>query len=92
MPAIDGLEYPETLYALRARDLRDFLSGPQGWQRRAAGLRGSRAGDWTRLEDRMGYIVKLFRCFHLDRSVMAAPYEETQITAVAAGTVPSGRL
>jgi hypothetical protein len=92
VPPIEGIEYPETLRELLAPELRDFLGGQGGWDRRRDTLQGSRADDWTRLEDRMGYIVDLFRCFHLDRSVLASPYEEGQVLAIAAGSVPNGPL
>jgi hypothetical protein len=34
----------------------------------------------------------LFRCFHLDPSVLAPPYGEAQVRAIEAGLVPDGRL
>jgi hypothetical protein len=92
VPPIGGLPFPETLVEVRDPGLLDLLKGPRGWDKKADTLIGSRAGDWTRLEDRMGYIVDLFRCFHLDASVLAPPYGEAQVLAIEAGRVPSGRL
>jgi hypothetical protein len=92
VPPIDGVAFPGTLLELRDTGLRAFLNGPEGWDRPGPALYNSGAGDWTRLEDRMGYIVNLFRCFHLDPSVLVPPYEEGQMAAIAAGSVPSGRL
>jgi hypothetical protein len=92
VPAIGGLPFPETLAEVRDPGLLDLLKGPRGWDKKADTLAGSRAGDWTRLEDRMGYIVDLFRCFHLDPSVLAPPYGEAQLLAIQAGRIPPGRL
>jgi hypothetical protein len=92
VPPIAGFAFPETLAELGDPELREFLNGPRGWDRPGEALDDSRADNWTRLEDRMGYIVNLFRCFHLDPSVLAAPYRQEQALAIAAGSVPGGRL
>ena len=69
-----------------------LVRGLQRAQASFTGLAGSRAHDWTQLEDRMGYIVDLFRRFHLDDSALAAPYDLAQVRAIEAGQVPAGRL
>lgn len=92
VPSLDGLHAPPTLCQLTDPRLVEFLDGPQGWDRGKDTVLGSRADDWTRLRDRMGYIVDLFRRLHLDPSVLAPPYGEAQVRAIEAGTVPPGRL
>lgn len=67
VPSLDGKSYPLTLREPKLPNLERFL---QRWQR-AEG--SAAAGDWTKLEDRMAYIVELFRHYHLDRSVHEAP-------------------
>jgi hypothetical protein len=92
VPSLDGLPCPESLAGPLDAELGDFLNGPRGWDRRAGTAAGSGARDWTRLEDRMGYIVDLFRRFHLDGSALAAPYDAAQMRAIETGHVPVGRL
>jgi hypothetical protein len=92
VPPLSGLDCPPTLADPLDPRLSEFLSGPRGWDRRAASLADSGAQDWTRLEDRMGYIVNLFRCFHCDGSTQVPPYDEAQMLAIEAGRVPTGRL
>ncbi len=92
VPPLQGIECPPTLAEPLDPELRDFLGGPGGWDRRPETLADSGARDWTRLEDRMGYIVNLFRCFHLDDGTLVAPYDDVQVRAIEAGSVPGGRL
>jgi hypothetical protein len=40
----------------------------------------------------MGYIVTLFRCFHLDASVLQPPYTPDQVAQIQGGAVPAGKL
>lgn len=88
VPSLDDHHYPLTLVDLTDDDLRAFLTGPSGWDRTGGTPLGSRAGDWTRLADRMGYIVHLFRCFHLDPAVHAPPYEAHEVDAMTANAPP----
>jgi hypothetical protein len=92
VPPLQGIACPPTLGEPLDPDLREFLDGPRGWDRRAETLADSGARDWTRIEDRMAYIVNLFRCFHLDGSTLVPPYDDAQMRAIEAGCVPSGRL
>lgn len=92
VPPLDGHVAPPTLATLSDPRLLEFLDGPGGWRRRPDSPVDSRARNWTRLRDRMGYIVHLFRCFHLDASVLAPPYDDAQVLAIERGTVPAGRL
>jgi len=92
VPSLDDQHYPATLVDLTDEPLRAFLHGPAGWDRSGDNPAGSAAGDWTRLRDRMGYIVHLFRCFHLDDAVHAPPYDAQRAEAVKRGLVPDGPL
>jgi len=81
--------FPETLQTLGDADLEALL---ERYDTSKGTLVDSRAQDWTQLEDRMGYIVNLFRCFHLDPSVHLAPYDAGQAAVVRQGGVPEGPL
>lgn len=72
VPPLSGMrDFPDVLHNLRLPELRDFLAR---WEREANALDNSRAIDWSRIEQRMAYIVGLFRRFHTDPSVTACPY------------------
>ncbi len=71
VPALDGVPFPETLHDLSSRELSAFLSGANGW---GGDLKKNPARDWTKIHERMRYIVQLFRAMHLEQSVFAEPY------------------
>lgn len=55
-------------------------------------LRGSGAGDWTLLEDRMNYVVDYFRSRQQSRSLLQAPYTAAQVAAIHRGELAIGPL
>lgn len=71
VPTLAGVPFPDTLHELSSSELSDFLNGANGW---GGNLVTSPARDWTRIRQRMSYIVQLFRVMHLDRSVFSEPY------------------
>jgi hypothetical protein len=73
VPSLDGLEYPESLRSLTDPELLEFLFGADGLDRGGNTLADTRTRDWTRLEQRMKYIVNLFRALHLHPDVTFAP-------------------
>ena len=54
--------------------------------------RGSAADDWGRLDDRIHYIVDLFRVFQDDPSLMEPPFTPDQVKVIRAGGRPTGDL
>ncbi len=54
--------------------------------------RGSAAVNWTRLSDRMRFIVELFRVSQRDPTWFDEPFSERQRLDIEAGRVPSGKL
>ena len=52
--------FPPTLKDLNNPELLAFLYG-DGWDRLPDSLQNSHAEDWSRIENRMNYIVDLFR-------------------------------
>lgn len=63
-------DFPASLERLHLPELKSFLSQ---WERHPDQLEDSRATDWSRIEERMAYVVGLFRRFHTDPSVLASP-------------------
>jgi hypothetical protein len=92
IPNFNGTAYPQTLRTIEMPELERFLDGPQGWDRTPDSLTGSAAHDWTKLADRMNYIVDLFRSRQDDPNLFATPFSERQRTAIADGRVPAGPL
>ena len=48
--------------------------------------------DWSVFEQRMRYIVHLFRCFQEQRDLFDAPFTPRQVELFLAGTIPDGEL
>ncbi len=92
VPRLNGLEYPESLQTLTDHELIEFLIGQNGLDRGGNTLAGTAARDWTRLAQRMKYIVYLFRALHLHPDVVASPYTAEQFEQIQFGRLPPGRL
>lgn len=92
VPRLNGAAFPKTLRTIELPELERFLDGPKGWDRTPDTLTGSAAKDWTKLADRMNYIVDLFRSRQDDPNLFAAPFTDAQRTAILAGRVPDGQL
>lgn len=92
VPSLAGLEYPESLRTLTDPELLAFLFGPEGLDRDGNTLARTRTRDWTRLEQRMRYIVNLFRALHLHPDVIAAPYTTEQFEQIGDSRVPQGPI
>ncbi len=88
VPAIDQEAFPPTLVDLKIAELNEFLNGTEGWDVARDDLRNTGASDWTKIKQRMGYIVNLFRSRHLLSEVTASPYSPEQMASIAAGKLP----
>jgi hypothetical protein len=53
---------------------------------------GSASVDWAHLDDRMNFIVNLFRSSQQDKDLFSAPFEAAQVAAFSAGKIPAGKL
>jgi hypothetical protein len=71
VPSLGGEPFPDSLHDLSSLELSNFLDGADGW---GGDLMTSPARDWTKIRERMRYIVQLFRVMHLDQSVFSEPY------------------
>jgi hypothetical protein len=92
VPRVGSRRFPETLNRIETPELADFLFGPAGWDRTPDTLTGSAAHDWTKLEDRMNFIVDLFRSRQAEPVLFTPPYSDEQRAMILAGRVPSGKL
>lgn len=74
VPALDGVQCPQSLANISNPALSTFLTGANGW---GGDLASNPAKDWTNIRERMRYIVRLFRVMHLDQTVFGEPYPVT---------------
>jgi hypothetical protein len=50
------------------------------------------ARDWSELNQRMHYIVHLFRAFHLSEQLAQPPFNQGQVASITRGVIPEGEL
>lgn len=89
VPASELKSYSLTLRTIENPELEAFL---QRWDRTPGTVAGSAASDWTRIEDRMNFIVDLFRTRQQDPHMLAPPYTDAQRDLVLAREIPPGPL
>jgi hypothetical protein len=82
-------EPPELLRAARDPDLAAFLAR---YEPAPPADDDCGARDWARIDERMHYISHLFRAFHFDDALTAAPFTPAQVAAFERGVVPDGEL
>jgi hypothetical protein len=92
VPTRGPTPFPETLMTIEVLELRSLLDGPEGWDRTPDTPAGSAARDWTKLSDRMNFIVDLFRSRQADPNLFTPPYSSAQREAILSGRVPAGPL
>lgn len=80
---------PADLQELDNPQLVEVLSQFDG---NLATLIGSGANNWADLNDRMGFIVDLFRSRQQDGELFGEPFDESQLQQLHAGTFPQGVL
>ena len=89
VPPLNDVDFPPTLESIDDNELREFLNGPDGWDRGRNSLQNTKASDWTRIRERMAYVVNLFRSRHLEDDVVASPYSVEQLNAIRDGQLPA---
>ena len=92
VPTRGASPFPDTLMTIEDPELESLLVGPQGWDRTPNSPAGSAAGDWTKLSDRMNFIVDLFRTRQADPMLFAPPYSFRQRETILSGRLPDGPL
>jgi hypothetical protein len=81
--------YPEALRELVNADLEALIAQ---FEPVAPALDHSGARDWSNLDQRMHYIVHLFRAFQEQQDLFDAPFTPQQVERFLAGTIPEGDL
>ncbi|MEZ4453284.1 MAG: hypothetical protein R3B09_27725 [Nannocystaceae bacterium] len=85
----DGAMFPRELAAI---DNPELLALLRVLDRTPDTLAGSAANDWGRLEDRMNYIVDLFRSRQRDVTLRRPPFTARQVAAIRDHHCPYGPL
>ncbi|MBL9104057.1 MAG: cyclic nucleotide-binding domain-containing protein [Myxococcales bacterium] len=81
--------YADTLQSLEHPELRRFVAR---FDRSGPDMRGSRARDWGDLDDRMNFIVNLFRSRQKNLELFDQPFLFDQRQEIDGGRVPAGAL
>ena len=81
--------YPEALSELADDELAALIGQ---YEPAAPGVDDCGAQDWSVLEQRMHYIVHLFRAWHEQPDLSRAPFTPAQLTSITAGVIPEGEL
>jgi hypothetical protein len=90
VPIVPGRPmFPEELQELEHEDL---VALARQYDRSWNTTVGSAAHDWTRLGDRLHYILDLFRSHHRQMNLYAECFTDEQLQAMRAGQVPAGPL
>jgi hypothetical protein len=81
--------FPESLKQVALPDLLALLAriDPTPDSPRDTG-----AVDWSSLNDRLHYIVDMFRCYHERVDLFEPPFSEEQVADFRAGRMPKGKL
>jgi CRP-like cAMP-binding protein len=85
----DNRMYPDVLQEITVPELAAFIDR---YDRVSDTSAGSRASDWANLDDRMSFIIELMRSRQTSLELFDQPFLHAQRDAIAAGTVPTGRL
>lgn len=81
--------FPRVLQTIESPRVRELLTQ---FNNSDNTLTGSAADNWARLDDRMGFIVDLFRSHQQNPALFTPPFTPDQQTAIRAGLVPDGAL
>jgi hypothetical protein len=79
-PALKDITHPE---------LKAFL---ERHDQAGGGLKETGALDWADLNDRLTFIIALFRAFQQHAGMFEAPFDPAQVGALKSGKLPEGRL
>jgi hypothetical protein len=82
-------DYPPELIDITNADLQAFLAGADPTPH---SIDATGAVDWGRLEDRLHFIVDMFRCYGAWPLLHVAPFTGEQVRAIRQGQRPQGEL
>ncbi|MGD0747042.1 MAG: hypothetical protein ABSB68_04465 [Acidimicrobiales bacterium] len=89
VPPLSGGMFPPELRDLAGTEAESAVAQ---WDRTHGKGIPSGAHDWARLEDRMNFIVNLFRSRQRDPNLFNPPFTDGQLAALAQGRLPPGPL
>ncbi len=89
LPPLGQDVFPASLMMLAEPTPSDLWTA---WNRAQADLRGTAADDWSLLDQRMNYIVNLFRSRQQHRPLLDPPFTDAQLTVMALGQLPEPPL
>jgi hypothetical protein len=81
--------YPEALAEPASAELSELLAR---FEPVAPALDNCGARDWSDLQQRMHYIVHMFRAFHLSEQLFRPPFSPEQVATFSRGIVPDGEV
>ena len=81
--------YPEALQTVSEPELEALITR---FEPAAPGGDDCGASDWSVLDQRMHYILHLFRSWHEQPGLANPPFTEAQVAAITAGLIPDGDL
>lgn len=81
--------YPEALQAITDQDLEALVTR---FEPAAPAGDDCGAHDWSVLEQRMHYILHLFRAWHEHPELASPPFTAAQLASIRAGEIPEGDL
>ena len=89
IPPLSGDMFPSGLRTLAGTVAEDAFSQ---WDKTEGTGAPSGADDWAVLEQRMNFIVNLFRSRQNDSTLFEPPFSDAQLAALAQGQLPPGPL
>jgi hypothetical protein len=89
VPPLSGGMFPPELSDLSGTAAESAVAQ---WDRTRGTGTPSGARDWAVLEDRMNFIVNLFRSRQRDASLFSPPFSDAQLAVLAQGQLPPGPL
>jgi hypothetical protein len=81
--------FPAVLQTLTDFRLRQLV---KQWDNGLDTLTGSAAENWARLEDRMRFIIDMFRSYQQNYTLYNPPFAPFQAASILSGQVPVGQL
>ncbi|UCG26336.1 MAG: hypothetical protein JSW55_10260, partial [Chloroflexota bacterium] len=81
--------FPPDLQEIESERVKELLGR---YDRSGDTLHRSRADDWSDLDDRMNFIVDLFRSYQQEPAHFEPPFTPEQMAAIDEGRIPDGAL
>jgi hypothetical protein len=89
VPPLDGIMFPAVLADLSSTDAEAAV---RQWDKTKGTGAPSGARDWAQMDERMNFIVNLFRSRQRDPNLFNPPFTQEQLADLSRGEVPPGPL